>query len=467
MVFNSFQFLWLFPLIFAAYWAVYKFTGKGHSMAKWLLLIVSYGVYMQWNAAFALVLLYVTAVTYFGARYGGKSKGVLWTGVILTLIPLLLFKYFNFITAAGASALAWVGIDTPSPSLSWVVPLGLSFYTFQALGYLVDVYKGEIQAEKNFGDYMLFVSFFPQILCGPISKGSELLPQIKNPAPFNYSQAVSGLRMVLWGMFLKVVLADRVGMYTDVIYRNPEIYSGASVFLASVFYSLQIFGDFAGYSYMAVGTARLLGINLIVNFRRPYFAQSVSEFWKRWHISLTRWLTTYIFIPLGGSRVGKFRNYLNIMITFLVSGIWHGANYTFILWGAIHGVFQCIEKFLGINKLQSHGLVRLLRILATFLIVNFAWIFFRADSISDAWFLIGRIFSPGGTFYVSLYDFVYAFYAIFVIFGVEAWMEFKPAGFRKFLNSSAIIRWTAYTAMVVSILAFGVLDSSQFIYVQF
>ena len=471
MIFNSFQFIWLFPSIFVAYWLCYRFTGKGHSLAKYLLLAISYGVYMQWNAAFALVLLYVTAVTYaFGLLFAHPVKRktcCLWGSIMLTIVPLLLFKYFNFITQAGASVLAWVGIDTPAPSLSWVIPLGLSFYTFQALGYMVDVYKERINAERKWWDYMLYVSFFPQILCGPISKASELLPQIKDPAPFKYTQAVSGLRMVLWGMFLKVVLADRVGMYTDVIYQNPEIYSGVSCFIASVFYSLQIFGDFAGYSYMAVGVARLLGINLIVNFHRPYFAQSIADFWKRWHISLTRWLTTYIYIPLGGSRCSKARNNLNIMLTFLVSGIWHGANYTFILWGAIHGFFQVVEKTLGLNKLNSKGILRFIRIIVTFLIVNTAWIFFRAPSIGDAFDIISRLFSSGGVLYLDLINFIYSFYAIAIVVAIEAWMEFGRKSFKAFLYKSVVIRWSAYCVLTLSILALGVMDASQFIYVQF
>lgn len=341
MIFNSFQFIWLFPLIFAIYWIVdiAICRGGGKKAANWLLLTISYGVYTQWSIPYSFILFGVTLITYLFARIieskqaFGKNKYFIWSGVMLTLLPLLVFKYLNFITDAGASALAWIGIDSAPKGLNWVVPLGLSFYTFQALGYLWDVYYRKIEAEKNFADYMLFVAFFPQILCGPISKAEELLPQIKESKTFDYAQAVSGLRYLLWGMFLKVVFADRLGVYVDTIYADPLHFTGSSNLLAAIFYSFQIYGDFAGYSFMALGVAKLLGYDIIKNFNRPYFATSVSMFWKRWNISLTRWLTTYIYIPQGGSRKGKIRTYWNIMLTFLVSGIWHGANWTFIFWG--------------------------------------------------------------------------------------------------------------------------------------
>lgn len=470
MIFNSFQFIWLFPLIFAAYWAASRFSSKGSGIAKYLLLVVSYGVYAQWSLAFASVLLLVTALTYFGARALESRPNlrtpIIYISVLATLAPLLLFKYFNFITEAGASALAWIGIDTPPARLSWVVPLGLSFYTFQALGYLWDVYRHQLKAERNWWDYMLFVSYFPQLLCGPISKASELLPQLKAHRDFDYSRAVSGLRMVLWGMFLKVVIADRAGLYVDTVYGDFSAYTGTTLLVASLMYTLQIYGDFAGYSYIAVGVSRLLGIDLIVNFRRPYLAQSVSGFWRRWNISLTRWLTTYVYIPLGGSRRGRGRTYGNIMITFLVSGLWHGANFTFILWGALHGVAQVIEKALGINKIESRGILRLIRILVTVAIVNLGWILFRSPSVAEAFDYIGRIFT-WGSLYVDTKTFAHVAAGLAVMAAVEIWMEFGPRGFRRFLGCSRTLRWAAYIALTLMILTMGVLDSGQFIYVQF
>lgn len=440
---------------------------------QYFLLIVSYGLYGQWNPAYCLILLYVTLITYFGARLLGiearrsRRLQICTVAVLLGLGPLLIFKYYNFITAAGASALANIGIDVAPSGLNWVVPLGLSFYTFQALGYLWDVYYNKIRAERSFGDYMLFVAFFPQILCGPISRASDLLPQIKEPKEFEYSRAVAGLRLILWGMFLKLVLADRIGVYVDTVYSNYEFYSGSSCLLSSILYAFQIYGDFAGYSYMAVGVARMLGFDLIYNFRRPYFATSVSHFWKRWNISLTNWLTSFVYIPLGGSRRGKIRTYVNIFITFLVSGIWHGANYTFILWGGIHGAAQCIEKSLGLNRDDVSKWWRGARILITFCIVAIAWIFFRMPTISSAAGVIVKIFTQWGKLFVDSGTFVYIGLAFLILLPVEIFLEYRNTQFKRFIMSHSLIRWGGYVFLTSIILLCGVLDSSQFIYINF
>lgn len=477
MIFNSFQFIWLFPLIFIVYWAIDYFgAARLRKLPQYFLLIVSYGLYMQWNPAYALILFYVTLSTWGFARIiqirrdRQKSNWKFLTvtaAVILALLPLLIFKYYNFITQAGASALANIGIDTSPPGLSWVVPLGLSFYTFQALGYLWDVYYKKIEAERNFGDYMLFVAFFPQILCGPISTAKDLLPQIKNPKRFDNYEAVKGLRLILWGMLLKVVLADRIGIYVDTVYKDYEHFSGSTCMFAAVLYSFQIYGDFAGYSYMAVGVAKLLGFDLIYNFIRPYFATSVSQFWKRWNRSLTIWLTSYIYIPLGGSRKGKFRTYLNIIITFLVSGIWHGANYTFIFWGLIHGAAQCIEKFFGLNRTTKFNALSLVRILITFLVVTVAWIFFRMPTIEEGFELIGRIFTSWSSFFINYEVLAHLVIAFLLVLPIEILLEYRNIQFKRFLSRHVVIRWAGYLILTVSLLLFGVLDSSQFIYINF
>lgn len=363
MLFNSFKFVLLFPLIFGCYWAI---PAKYNQIRKVFLILVSYLLYMNWKPAFALVLLAVTLITYGGGylldsqNAEKKKKHLVWLFALLGILPLLIFKYYNFINTSLTDGLATIGLKFAMPGLNWAVPVGISFFTFQAVGYMLDVYHGRIKAEKNFTDYLLFVSFFPQVASGPISKADELLPQIKEEHKFNYVQAVNGLKYLLWGMFLKVVLADRAGIYVDTVFAGYEKFSGVGCILASVLYSIQIYADFAGYSLMAVGIAKTLGFNLINNFNRPYFAASVSEFWKRWHISLTRWLTQQVYIPMGGSRCSKARTYWNILVTFLVSGIWHGANWTFIVWGGIHGVFQIIEKALGWNKKDSKGIVKVL-----------------------------------------------------------------------------------------------------------
>ena len=476
MIFNSFQFIWLFPIIFIIYWAVYRFgQGKGLKLPQYTLLFISYCLYLQWNPVYGLILFYVTFVTFFSAkliynRDRDKLNGrklIIYIGAILALGPLLIFKYYNFITDAGASALQYIGIDAAPAGLNWVVPLGLSFYTFQALGYLWDVYYRKIEPERNFGNYMLFVAFFPQILCGPISKASDLLPQIAKPKEFDYNRAVGGLRLILWGLFLKVVLADRLGIYVDTVYQNFEHYSGTTCLLSAIFYSFQIYGDFAGYSYMALGVAKLLGFELIYNFNRPYFATSVSQFWKRWNISLTKWLTSYIYIPLGGSRKGKFRTYLNIMITFLVSGIWHGANYTFIFWGVIHGAAQCIEKFFGWNKESITRWYTIPRMILTFVIVTIAWIYFRMPSIEGGSMVIKKIFTNVGSIFVDSETLIYSFFALFILIPVECFLEYKNQSFKQFILSKRIISWGCYIGLTLVILLFGVLNSSQFIYVNF
>lgn len=449
MVFNSFQFIWLFPIIFVVYWTTgFLFKNKDNKkICNILLLVISYGLYAQWNFAYTLILFGITLVTFSFARiieskeaYGNR-KYIITSGVVLSLLPLLVFKYYNFITHAGASALAYIGIDKPLPGLNWVVPLGLSFYTFQALSYLLDVYYKKYKAEHNFIDYMLFVAFFPQILCGPISNASELLIQIKKKHDFEYTKAVSGLKYLLWGMFLKVVLADRLGIYVDTIYADYGQFTGSSSLISAIFYSFQIYGDFAGYSFMALGIAKLMGYDIIKNFNRPYLATSVSQFWKRWNISLTRWLTTYIYIPLGGNRRGKLRQYFNILMTFLVSGIWHGANYTFIFWGIIHGVAQCIEKYFGWNKDITLGLLkRLIRISITFTIVTIGWIFFRMPSIGDGFGVIKHIFTFGIP-YIDLLTMAHAALAFLIVIPIETMLEYRKTFVGTFLSKHILIRW--------------------------
>ena len=432
---------------------------------------------MNWKPAFALVLLGVTLVTSWGGALlelrveseelrDRNRKRLAWLFALMALLPLLVFKYYNFINNSITEGLAVIGLQFSLPGLNWAVPVGISFFTFQAVGYMLDVYHGRINTERNFTDYLLFVSFFPQIASGPISKADELLPQIKKAHIFNYSQAVSGLKYLLWGMFLKVVLADRAGIYVDTVFGGYEKFSDAGCALASVLYSIQIYADFAGYSLMAVGVAKVLGFDLINNFRRPYFAASITEFWKRWHISLTRWLTQQIYIPMGGSRCSKLRNYWNILVTFLVSGIWHGANWTFIVWGVIHGIFQIIEKTLGWNKKESKGIVKALRIVFTFAVVTVAWVIFRSPSIGDAFGLIGRYFTTDGLFIANVQTLLYIALAIMPLLVFEFGKEYFPRFYKK-MRSYVVVRWAVYLAVFAMIVLIGVHDGSSFIYVSF
>lgn len=415
MAFNSFSFCLIFPLIFALYWIIPANWNKGR---KVFLVVVSYLLYMNWKPAYAMVLLGVTLVTYWGGHLlelgveteeiniGKKKrkqkKALAWCFALLALLPLLVFKYYNFLNDSISSGLVSIGLSFSLPGLNWAIPVGISFFTFQAVGYMLDVYHGRVNAEKNLLDYVLFVSFFPQVTSGPISKAEELLPQIKAVHKFDYKQGVLGLKWLLWGMFIKVVIADRVGMLVDTVYGNYQYYSGNALFLASVFYTIQIYCDFAGYSLMAIGIAKTIGFELVNNFRQPYLAKSVTDFWKRWHISLTRWLTTHVYIALGGSRCSKRLQFWNILVTFLVSGLWHGANWTFVFWGFLHGVFQIVEKVMGLDPKGRFADSKLLmyltplRMLVTFMLVNLAWIFFRMPTIGDAFDVIGKIMTDRG-----------------------------------------------------------------------
>ena len=368
-----------------------------------------------------------------------------------------------------SAGLASIGLQFAIPGLNWAVPVGISFFSFQAVGYMLDVYHGRVKAEKNLLDYVLFVSFFPQVTSGPISTAEDLMPQIKATHKFDYEQGKQGLKQLLWGMFIKLVIADRLGLFVDTVYANYTHYCGATCFVASVFYTLQIYCDFAGYSLMAIGIARTLGFNLIDNFRRPYLAVSITDFWKRWHISLTRWLTRQVYIPLGGSRCSKPRTYWNIFVTFLVSGIWHGANWTFIVWGVMHGILQIVEKALGWQKYEGQNwAVRIARIITTFLLVNFAWIFFRMPNISDAFAMIGSMFTNIGN--PNLSDFggnalIMVGIGMTILFFKNLRDEFFTDRMR-FLNTT-VVRWAVYVLLFSMILNFGVLDGGSFIYVSF
>ena len=469
MLFNSFKFLLIFPLIFGLHWVI---PARCNQLRKLFLILVSYLLYMNWKPTFAIVLLAVTFITYGGGRLldiqqiAKKKKRLAWLFAMLGVLPLLVFKYYNFINYSLTDGLEAIGLKFALPGLNWAVPVGISFFTFQAVGYMLDVYHGRIKAEKSVIDYLLFVSFFPQIASGPISKADELLPQIKRERTFNYDQAVNGLKYLLWGMFLKVVLADRVGIYVDTVFDAYEKFSGAGCALASVLYSIQIYADFAGYSLMAVGIGKTLGFDLINNFKRPYFAVSITDFWRRWHISLTRWLTQQIYIPLGGSRCGKARNYWNIFVTFMVSGIWHGANWTFIVWGCMHGVFQIVEKAFGWNKKESKGVVKAMRILITFVVVTLAWVVFRSPTIGDAFGLMGRYFTNAGKSIADIQTLAYIAVAIIPLLLLEFGKEVFPKLFAR-LSGIRLLRWGAYLAIFAMIVLLGVHDGSSFIYVSF
>lgn len=471
MVFNSFNFIILFPLIFLLYYAI---PAKHQRARNLYLLVVSYLLYLQWKPVYALILLGVTVVTYCSALLVTKvkhPKPVLIAGVLLALFPLAFFKYFNFINETVSSALALVGLDFHMTGLNWAIPIGISFFTFQALGYLWDVYYKREEAEHDFLTYALFVSFFPSILSGPINKASLVIPQLKQLRPyFDYGKAVEGLKMLLWGMFMKVVVADRVALYVDTVLPSYENYTGLSCFVASVLYTIQIYADFAGYSLMAIGVGKELGFELTENFRRPYLAVSVTDFWHRWHISLSTWLKDYVYIPMGGSRCSKLRNYWNIFVTFLVSGIWHGANSTFIVWGCMHGICQIVEKIIGQQKCNYGTFGKGVKIIITFLLVNFAWIFFRMPTLGEACKVIARIFDPTlpmKLFLPSNSDILFTVIGITMLILKDFFDEYHPNRLILFDNKKTYIRWGAYIYVFIMIMLMGVFGADQFIYVNF
>ena len=375
-------------------------------------------------------------------------------------------KYYNFVNATIIGGLKYLGIHWPLPNLDILLPIGISFYTFMAVGYVVDVYRGNAKAESNFGIYALFISFFPQVTSGPIGRINQLIPQLKTPQILSYNNVMIGLKQILWGYFMKLCIADRLAIYVNAVFDNLEQHNGVTIFISSIFYSIQIYCDFAGYSLLAIGTARVMGIHLLENFRRPYFSQSVKEFWSRWHISLSTWFRDYVYIPLGGNRVSQFRHLLNLMITFIVSGLWHGANWTFIIWGMIHGTFQIIETLCKRYITFKIYIPSIVKILITFLSVNFAWIFFRASNIHNASIAFVKIFTDFGDPFINVTVFVMGIASLAILIIKEFCEEYR-IHMKIFQPIKAFYSHSIIAFLIIYILLFGVLDGGQFIYFQF
>ena len=467
MLFNSLAFLVFFPIVCIGYFLLPRLSYK-----NLFLLAASYYFYMNWKPVYALLLFSSTLITYLAAlgidhfKEQRKKKCCLVISLVLNLAILFFFKYYNFAAENLTALLQYSGLAIQLPALQVLLPMGISFYTFQALGYSIDVYRGDSPVERNFFTYALFVSFFPQLVAGPIERSSNLLRQFKSTHTFSYEATMEGVRLMVWGFFLKLVLADRCALYVDAVFNNVAHHNGGSFLLASLFFPFQIYGDFAGYSLVAIGCAKVMGFHLMENFRRPYFAVSVTDFWRRWHISLSSWFRDYLYIPLGGNRVSSLRCYQNVLITFVVSGIWHGANWTFVIWGAIHGLFQCVERWLGLNRRQWSGSRKALHIALTFCVVAFAWIFFRANSLSDAWQILHGIVSNLGMPYLRLADFGAIFLALTLLVLKEGKEEL---GLNLPISDSPqwIVRHAYLIFMLAYILLFGVLNGDQFIYFQF
>jgi alginate O-acetyltransferase complex protein AlgI len=472
MLFNSFAFLLFFPSVCFLYWLIREIGGeKSLALRNFFLLVASYYFYMCWQPKYALLLLLSTTVTYGAAIAIDNCKSVrgkkLWLGSAITINLLILFfyKYYGFVTDTIVSIMSSLGVSINIPGLDLLLPVGISFYIFQVLGYMIDVYRGETVPEKNFFTYALFVSFFPQLIAGPIERSRNLLRQFKEDHPFNYDFAMSGFKLMLWGYFLKLCLADHAALYVDQVFNNLDCHDGNTL-IASFMFTLQIYGDFAGYTFIAIGSARILGISLNDNFRRPYFAVSITDFWRRWHISLSTWLRDYIYFPLGGSRTTKAKTYRNLLITFGISGLWHGANWTFVVWGFLHGIVQCIERALGYNKKEWHSFSKVIHIIVTLLIVNLAWMLFRANSIGDAYKAFMQMISPSAITLSDIRTVASVGLVAFIVFVKEFFEEFRPRRLEHYKNRVVTnYLWPLFLLLCIGCL--GVFEGGQFIYFQF
>ena len=459
------------PVVFVLYWLL------PHKYRWALLLVSSCYFYMSWNPNYIVLILSATVVSYLAGillektEQPGQRKAILVSAVGICLSLLFFFKYFNFFSASVVQLLGLFSIRLHPVTLKVLLPVGISFYTFQTLSYVIDVYRGKVKPEHHFGIYATFVSFFPQLVAGPIERTENLLPQISREKTFRYDQAAYGLKLMAWGFFKKLAIADVLGPLADQAYANLAGCSTLDLLAAVLCFALQIYCDFSGYSDIAIGSAKLLGIDLMTNFRSPYFAKSIREFWSRWHISLSTWFRDYVYIPLGGSRRGKWKTCRNLLITFLVSGLWHGANWTFVVWGGLHGLAQVLEKLLSKGKQR----LPVLRQAGVFLFCCITWVFFRAESFSDAFCLLselGRGLAGNGCwqFRVLQIDLpLLAQAAVSVaLLGVFDYCSLKTDVIGWVSRRSPVVKWSIYLLLIWLILCFmPVTGSSEFVYFQF
>jgi len=502
MLFSSISFLLFMLVLFLVYWMIpHKF--------RWILLLLANIIfYGSYDKRYLLALFFATVISYITGLYieeksdGKKKKGIFAAGVILSLSLLLIFKYTNFVIGSGEKLLKLLSIPVDDITLKLIMPAGISFYTFQMVGYIVDVYKGKIKAERNFFKYTVFVTFFPNISSGPIERAGHFLPQLEIEKKFDYESCVYGMRLLLLGLLKKIVFADSMSKYVNNVFDHVQDFSGPALIFATILFTFQIYCDFSGYSDMAIGVAKLLGFDLPVNFNAPYYASSIKEFWARWHISLSTWFRDYVYIPLGGNRVSKLKRNRNLIITFLVSGLWHGANWTFVLWGGIHGLCQVIENTIN-EKIRHNNKIRnsekignneiignnekagkidqnqkpvekVIRIIITFVIVSFAWMFFRANSISDAIYILRNMFIPGSIaeafarMSMSKFSILKTFLAILALM-IFDYFNSKRDILANMSRINIVIRWLIYIALTVLIITLKIHNGTtqEFIYFKF
>lgn len=478
MLFNSWQYAVFLPIVFILYWAL------PHKYRWGLLLVSSYYFYACWNAGYLLLIIFVTLLSFAGGRLISagtdrtKKKIAAGTVICLCLGILFVFKYLDFAVETLTQLFQYISISVPAFTSTLLLPVGISFYTFQAIGYVIDVYRGDIEAETHLGKYAAFISFFPQLVAGPIERTRNLLPQLKKRQYFHYDQATYGLKLMAWGFFKKIVIADTMAVYVDFVYQEVGYRTGFSRLLVIFFFAVQIYCDFSGYSDIARGTARLFGIELMENFKSPYFAESIKDFWRRWHISLSGWFRDYIYIPLGGNRRGRLRCAFNVMVTFLASGAWHGAAWTYVVWGGGHGAIQVAENQLhGTKAAEKIKIPRFVKIIVTFLVVCGLWTIFRAKSLYDAAYMCLLCFAdfenPLQWMGAGITDLglsvkeIVRIVLMLLLLGIYDYASLKRDVILTISKKPLLVRWFIYLLVVALLFLWAPAASAEFIYFDF
>jgi D-alanyl-lipoteichoic acid acyltransferase DltB (MBOAT superfamily) len=484
MLFNSIDFAIFLPIVFVLYWFV---TQKNLKLQNFLVVVVSYVFYGWWDWRFLSLIVFSTLVDYVigvllsKEEHTIKRKLYIGISIVVNLGFLGFFKYYNFFLDNFITAFSFFGQSISGSGLNIILPVGISFYTFQTLSYSIDVYRKKLEPTKDFVAFSAFVCFFPQLVAGPIERASSLLPQFYKKRQFEYEKAVDGMRQILWGLFKKVVIADNCAILVNTIFENQESYSGSSLLIGAFLFSFQIYGDFSGYSDIAIGTSRLFGFNLMQNFAFPYFSRDIAEFWRRWHISLSTWFRDYLYIPLGGSKGTLTKTIFNVFIIFVVSGFWHGANWTFIFWGFINALFIIPSILLKTHRNNLDivakdsilpSLKEFLSVIITFVITTLIWVFFRAESLESAFYIINKIFSESMLKIPQLnsnFLSVKILSIFIVLFIIIEWLGRKNRfAIEENLNAiPKVLRWVFYLVIVGLIFFYGINDNLQFIYFQF
>tara|TARA_B100000902_G_scaffold365033_1_gene385634 strand:- start:102410 stop:103858 length:1449 start_codon:yes stop_codon:yes gene_type:complete len=482
MIFNTIDFAIFLPIIFILYWFVIY---KNILHQNLLITISSYVFYGWWDWRFLSLIAFSTSVDYIiGNKLSitqnkNSRKLLLFTSVFVNLGFLGFFKYYNFFLENFVDAFSFFGYSINSNSLNIILPVGISFYTFQTLSYTIDVYKKKIKPAKDIISFTAFVSFFPQLVAGPIERAKNLLPQFYKKRDFDYYKAVDGMRQILLGLFKKIVIADNCAVFADQIFNNYQDYSGSTLILGAILFTFQIYCDFSGYSDIAIGTARLFGFNLMQNFAFPYFSRDIAEFWRRWHISLSTWFRDYLYIPLGGSRGSNYQKIRNVFIIFLVSGFWHGANWTFIIWGALNAIYFLPIMLMKRNRINTDivakdrlfpSIKELVSIIITFSLTVFAWIFFRSESVNDGFAYLFNIIDSSVFTLPDLItpklEMIYTLFCIIILLFFE-WKNRKKTHALEIDHLTKFNRWGIYLTIILMIITFGTFNHNEFIYFQF